>query len=340
MTLHAHLKYLCWGQNLRTWRAHRAHPHCPHPSVALSCLTWILPWAHWGCGSTPAWPAYKWKRYEEIQKYIWNIRFHKVIRSHTNQRRTVNARNWVPRMSILVNQTRTTKLKSCPKTKLKDCYPFLHGIHCCKVCLENHMTWCELHKKSSWQLFGPTFPSLPRAHVIHPAWQNKCRDVSYGCLKCVNVCKHALPRCPDPKDPGSFMKWEKCSKLWHVYLKTKLIKSIQRCSWKETLFILFSCLERNYHEISYFKSLIKWSKSFEPRWLQAQHFGEETRLKISPKHRSEENKEQFWEPLCISMSFAEFLQMLRWRFYLVCIAGQQSVMPRQFVHCFSQGRAL
>lgn len=85
MTLHAHLKYLCWGQNLRTWRAHRAHPHCPHPSVALSCLTWILPptLTAWGCGSTPAWPANKWKRYEKIQNTYETydfIRSYEVIR--------------------------------------------------------------------------------------------------------------------------------------------------------------------------------------------------------------------------------------------------------------------
>ncbi len=193
----------------------------------------------------------------------------KKVMSHTdtNQRRIVNARNWGAQdvdtvtsynkeaISELVfdslhSQPNTAKKhwNLAQKRKLKNCYPFLHGIHCCKVCLGNHRNSCELHKKSSWQLFGPSHLPLVAEGSCHPPC-GVAKQVSWcvGCVKCANVCKHALPRCPDPRDPNSFMKWEKCSKLWHVYLKTKLIRSMQRCSWKETLFILFSCLERNYH---------------------------------------------------------------------------------------------
>lgn len=100
------------------------------------------------------------------------------------------------------------------------------------------------------------------------------------------------------------------------------IQSIQWCF----------CMERNYSIIKYLisKRSSNCLNLFEPSWLQAQHFAEETRLREYHQTTAVKRTKKYLgdvfepskSPLCIRISFAEFLEILRWRFYLFCIAGQ------------------
>ena len=93
-------------------------------------------------------------------------------------------------------QSRYWSTKHKQKIEAKRCYPFLHGIHCCNVCLENHTTWCEFHKKSSWQLFGPSHLPLVAEGSCHPpcelAKQVMCHMDVWSVSMCANMPRLAV----------------------------------------------------------------------------------------------------------------------------------------------------